>query len=424
MLASRASAGNARTAFLQLPSQLRQISHQQSSRSFSASASTKFELTDVVAAPPLAVLNGLHAIGIPWYAAIPTAAILIRGVFGYYFASAPARRRQQIRNNLMPLISADVGLSILKERRSGKAPEVQLLRMKNRIVRTHELGKAFGGPLIAWTSFVNFGTLIATAEAVRMKCGARDGLLSTILTPFNWLGRQICPDIFPPPVDPAETRAQELAERMERVREMRLQQAQEQKLGADGEALYGQSSMSENMFQDTQPSATPLSDGQSLVSDPLFDSTQAAAPPLVNVDASWFDPSLKAEGFSWCADLTAADPYQVLPYVTGAVMLGNILLNPLTTPRPSLKAQSMPAPLKFLMTRYSNMQLFGAAVACLFSQIMQNMPAAIVLYIFSSIITGFVQRRWLDLVMPLRKPIMPCARGTRVRSKKEWSAKM
>lgn len=42
---------------------------------------------------------------------------------------------------------------------------------------------------------------------------------------------------------------------------------------------------------------------------------------------------------------------------------------------------------------------------------------------FSSAATGFVQRRWLNLSMPLRKPIMPCVRSTRVRSKKEWSAK-
>jgi hypothetical protein len=34
-----------------------------------------------------------------------------------------------------------------------------------------------------------------------------------------------------------------------------------------------------------------------------------------------------------------------------------------------------------------------------------------------------VQRRWLELSMPLRKPIMPCKRATRVRSKKEWNAR-
>jgi membrane protein insertase Oxa1/YidC/SpoIIIJ len=104
-------------------------------------------------------------------------------------------------------------------------------------------------------------------------------------------------------------------------------------------------------------------------------------------------------------------------------MLSNILLNPLPLPRPHPGAQNMPAPIKFFLTRYAPMQKFTMALACAFGYIMQEMPAAIALYVFSSVVTGFVQRRWLNLSMPLRKPILPCARGTRVRSKKEWSAK-
>ena len=95
-----------------------------------------------------------------------------------------------------------------------------------------------------------------------MKCGARDGLLSTVLSPLEWLVGKINPNSSPPTVG-HEARAQELAERMERVREMRLQQAQEQTLGADGQALSGESTMSENLFL---PSELP-------------------APPRINVDS-------------------------------------------------------------------------------------------------------------------------------------------
>jgi inner membrane protein COX18 len=404
MLASRATAGNSRAAFLQLPFRLRQLSHQQSTRSFSATASNKIELTEVVAAPPLAVLNGLHLIGIPWYAAIPTAAILIRGIFGYYFAAAPARRRHQIRNNLTPLVGADVGLSIARDttgfNKGGKVPP--LLRIQRSMSRSHQLGKRFGAPLIAWSSFVNFGLLITTSEAIRMKCGAHEGLLSLVLSPFRWVLSIFLPTSFPPAADPAEVRAQELAERLEHVREMRLQQAQEQTLGADGQAISGQSSMSEN----------------------LFHSTELSAPRPINVDSSYFDPTLQTEGLSWCADLTVCDPYTILPLATAAAMLVNIFLNPLTISRRVAGAQSMPGPIRFFMTRYSPMQNFSMALTCLFGYVMQVMPAGIVLYIFSSVITGFVQRKWLDLSMPLRKPIMPCARGTRVRSKKAWSGKI
>jgi inner membrane protein COX18 len=403
MLASRATAGNgnARAAFLQLPSQLRQLSHQQSSRSFSASASRKVTLVDIAAAPPLTILNGLHGIGIPWYAAIPTAAILIRGIFGYYFSSKPSRKREQIRNNLAPLMSADILLSLRNDHPDKRFRDIPpLFHIKKRFSRAHEVGKIFGAPLISWSTPVNFGGLLATAEAVRMKCGAREGLLSTVLSPFEWLVSIVKGNPSSPSFD-REARAQELAERMEQARQMRLQQAQEQTLGADGQVLSEQSTMSENLFH---PSDLP-------------------APPRINVDSLYFDPTLQTEGFFWCTDLVAIDPYHILPFATTAVMLSNILLNPSPVPRPFPGAQKLPEPVRFFLTRYGPWQKFSMGLACAFGYIMQEMPAAIVLYVFSSVVTGFVQRRWLELRMPLRKPIMPCRRGTRVRSKKEWSAR-
>jgi inner membrane protein COX18 len=404
MLASGTAMGNVRATFLQFPFHLRLLSHQRSSRSFSTTASTRLNFTEIVAAPPLAVLNGLHAVGIPWYAAIPTAAILIRGFFGYYFASAPARRRQQIRNNLVPLVSADIAYHLTKHTASRKP-----LQMVNttlfRLRRFQKFGAQFGAGLVAFTSFVNFGTLIATAEAVRMKCGAREGLLSLLVSPFNWAGRQIAPNLFPAPAnvpDAAEIHAQQLAERIERVHTARLQQAQEQDIGAGS-------------------TETTLSE-QSRALDELFQSHQLPAPPALNTDTPTFDATLQTEGFSWCTDLTAVDPYQILPGLVCVAMLSNVLLNPLSTPRPNYQARNMPSPIKFLMTRYSRMQYVAVAFAGVLGMAMQHMPAAVALYILSSVLTGFAQRRWLDQTMPLHKPIMPCARRTRVRSKRKWSA--
>ena len=405
MLASRATTSNARAAFLQLPSHLRQSSHQHASRSFSASASRKLELSDIVVAPPLAVLKGLHAIGIPWYAAIPTAAILIRGIFGYYTAAVPSRRRAQIRNNLAPLIAADMRYSMMREmtgpNRPGKVPLA--VRMQRQLLRTHQIGKRFGSPLITWQSFVNIATLITTSEAIRLLSGARTGLLSTVLSPFNWVYKAATSEPANPAVDPAETYAQQLAERMERVRAQRVQRAQDQALGADGQALSGQSSTSDN----------------------LFDATELSAPPQFNADQSYFDPTLQTEGLSWCADLTAVDPYGVLPVLTSALMLGSIFIQPLRTPRRvSAGAEKRPAWIRFLVTRYSYGQTFSMALSCCFGYLLQYMPAAVVLYIFSSAITGYAQRRWLDLSMPLPRPLQACVRATRVRSKKAWSGKV
>jgi inner membrane protein COX18 len=401
MLVSRTATSNARTAFLQLPSHLRLLSHQQSSRSFSATAPTKISLVEIVAAPPLVILNGLHTVGIPWYAAIPTAAILIRGVLGYYFAVAPARRRAQIRSNLNPLIAAEIQLDHSFRRLKGENVPPGLKNIDAQL-KAHSIGKRFGAGVIAWTSFVNFATLIATSEAVRMKTGARQGLLSTLLEPFEWLARTFAPGYSSTLIDAPEIRARELAERLERLRDTRIQQAQEQGLNPEA--------------------ADAAASGQSLLSDNLFQYSPQP-PPLINTNSPYMDVTLQTEGFSWCTDLSAIDPYSILPGLTCAVMLGRVLLNPLPRPRPIYAAQNLPAPLKFLITRYSTWQYISAAFAGLIGYVLTSVPAAISLYMFSTVVTSFLQNKWLNLAMPMRKQILPCSRAPRVMSKKQWSAR-
>jgi inner membrane protein COX18 len=402
MLASRTATGNVRAAFLQLPSHLRLLSHQQSSRSFSATAPTKISMAEIVATPSLVILNGLHAVGIPWYAVLPTAAILIRGVFGYYFAVAPARRRAQIRSNLNPLIAAELQLDSSFRALKGQEPVPPGLKGFTTQMKAHSIGKRFGAGVIASTSFVNFVALITTAEAVRMKCGARQGLLSTLLTPFEWLARTFAPGYSSTLIDAAEVRAQELAKRLEHLRETRIQQAQEQGLSPEA--------------------ADAAASGQSLVSDNLYQYSPQA-PPLIDTNSPYMDVTLQTEGFSWCTDLTAIDPYGILPNLTCAIMLGRILIMPLPTPRPRYVAQKLPAPLKFLATRYSDMQYFSAAFALLLGYVLQSMPAAISLYMLSTVVAGSLQQKWLSLAMPMRKQILQCSRGPRIMSKKQWSAR-
>lgn len=411
MLASRAASGNARrTAWLQLPSHLQSLAHQQSSsRFFSASASRKIDAVEIVATPPLAVLNGLHAIGIPWWAAIPASALLIRGVAGYYLSTVPARRRQQIRNNLQAFI---MPWNYIRSTRfqdskyaSGTHEEARqrmnFLSGLNRIWETHVIGRQFGAPLLSWSSPLNFAALIATTEAVRMKCGASSGLMSILMTPFNWIGRKIMPEHFPPVVDPVEQMAMEMADKLERMRELRLQQAQEQ--GLVGEA-------SSNVTMEDL-------------------SHQPPPPPTVSPEpSSWFDPTLQTEGLAWFTDLTVADPLGYLPTATGLIMMASILLNPLKKPvkvRPSMRPffNRLPAVIAFPMTRYSILQLFGMTISCLFGIVLHHMPAGVVLYFLTSVSTNLVQKRWLDWKMPLRPGILPCGRSTRVRSKKRWSAR-
>ena len=400
MLASRAAHPNARTRFLSLPPHLRLLSHQQSSRSFSASPSSKIDLVDVFTFPPLTVLKGLHAVGIPWYAAIPTTAILIRGVFGYYFSAVPARRRAQIRSNLNPLIAARVGHE-MQTNPTGAGTRLAKLMPFSPLVRarlyprwaiikySHQLGSKFRAGVIAWTSPLQFISLIASTEAVRMLCGSREGLLSTILTPFTILGRFIAPEYFPAGVNPVDAIADAYVNKVEQVRQARLQSLQENGAsnGIDLDAVSG------NVLSAPHPLPSQL----------------------VNTDAPHFDPSLQTEGLSWCTDLTAVDPMMVLPSLAAVAMAGNILANP--------HPISGPLSLKNVLRRYSSMQYVGMGIACAFGYAFQSAPAAVILYFFSSIVTGIVQRKLLDFTMPLRSPIMPCKRRTRVRNKKQFNVR-
>jgi inner membrane protein COX18 len=408
MLAPRAAHAtcNARTRFLSLPSHLRLLSHQQSSRSFSASPSRRIEPTDLFTATPTAILQSLHVVGIPWYAAIPLAAVLVRGVFGYYFAAVPARRRQQIRNNLHPLISARMRLEMLKDPTGAGTSLAKFI--PNPVLRksvypnwlawyvSHDCGRHFRAGMIAATSFVNIAALLATAESVRMLCGAREGLLKTILSPFTALARFLAPDYFPPVVSRVDVAAEAYANKMEQVRQARLQPLEENGVdkGIDLEALSG----------NVLPTPQPLSQ-------------------LANTYLPQFDPSLQTEGLSWCVDLTAADPYAALPILTCAVMVGRILVNPQPIRPSSLPSGTLLRPLRFLTQRYSFGQKCTAALALILAYFLQNMPAAVVLYIFSSIVTGLVQKKWVDFAMPMRSAIQPCKRRTRVRTRKDFGVR-
>ena len=79
---------------------------------------------------------------------------------------------------------------------------------------------------------VNFGTLIAFTESIRLKCGRQEGLLSVLLSPFEWAARKVAPQYFPPKpddplqaVDSAEALATRLQAKYDASREAQIVQA-------------------------------------------------------------------------------------------------------------------------------------------------------------------------------------------------------
>lgn len=387
---------HARSAVLRLQSSPRIPSLQRpTTRPFSASAPRKdINFVEIIAAPPLAVLNGVHAIGLPWYAAIPATALLIRGIFGYYASAVPSRRRSQARLNLQPVLHASQALDMQNGVSRGKE---RWQRMADHMQKVHRYGKPFGGGIASALPLVNFATLIATSEAIRMKCGARDGLLSLIAVPFESIGRLIAPGAFRKVEDGADVRAQEIVERLEQVRQVRSQQTGEQLEGGGSAA----NATPENMYEAVQP----------------------IAPPFVNTEAPHFDPSMKLEGLEFCTDLTAMDYSLILPSMTVGVMVLNVVLQ-----QPPPRVMDAFRPQKsglgnFIQQHATPMKGLQLGIISIFGMALSRFPAALCLYFFSSVAIGLVQRIFLDIKMPLRRPIRRCVRPNRIRARKAWTAR-
>lgn len=379
MLASRSLSKTAKASVFGLPPNLRVSAWQQpTKRPFSASGSRQNNLLDIVVVPPIAVLTGFHSLGLPWFAVLPITAVLARGVFGYYFTSLPARRRAAIRNDLQPLITATVNIRMrqLEQRGDFRGPDGVDKRRRDerlgRFVNLWSVSRKFGAGIFSASSFVNFGTLIAFSEAVRLKAGAHDGLLAVVVAPFQWVASKISPGHFHPVQNAS---MDEIVRRLEAARAAAMETGQ-------------------------------WSSDTSLDLNELSKTVQDT--PVQKVESIYVDPSLQTEGFSWCPDLTVADPTGYIPFALFSVMAANILL------RPQRKDRS------FLM-RYSPFQNLGLAASGLFFWMALQLPAGVTLYLASTMVVGAIQRRWLDVADPIRAPIVPCKRPTRIKVKKEWA---
>lgn len=398
MLASRAPV---RASILQLPPHLRVTAYQQTqSRAFSASSLFEGSLVEAITAPSSALLDGLHAIGTPWSAAIPITAILVRGVIGHYVGGIPAQRRAQARNNVLPLVTAELNVQFRDKTSRGdydKARDPAAMRRIDmfwaRLFKLQRVGRKFGGALVAPSSLINFGTFIATTEALRMKCGSREGLLPLLLGPFKWVGQKVAPSLFSP-VDAAQVAGEKYAARIEEIRQARL----------EGGSL-------------SQGSENALAPGDMQVL--MQQEASSAAPPHVDTSAPHFDPTMQTEGFLFSPDLTLPDPTGTLPVALLSVMMARILLRP--NDRPIKSGPPITFPWRWLTSKYSKLQMFGVSLSGLFIVVTAHMPAGIVLYFACSAAAGMVQRRWLDARMPLRPAIQACKRPTRVKAKKLWA---
>ena len=401
MLASRVPA---RASVLQLPPTLRVAAYQKTAaRSFSASALIDAGLVEAVTAPSALLLDSLHAVGLPWYATIPIAATIVRGLIGYYVGGIPAQRRAQARNNILPLVTAELNADFRERENRGDyvgARNPQLLKTNQmifaRLWKLQTVGRRFGGALIAPSSFLNLAALLATVEALRMRSGSREGLLSLMLGPVSSVGKRIAPDWFGPVADPVQEAGEKFAMRIEEIRQARMEQTQ----------LPGgtENALAPGDLQVLVREATP----------------PPSSVPAVDNLSPHFDATMQTEGLPWVTDLTLTDPTYAIPFALSAIMIVRILLRP-TKKKPIKPGSLVSWPARYLQARYSMGQSLGMLLSSYFFYIATYMPAGLVLYFASSALVGTLQTRWLQARMPLRPAIQACKRPTRLKAKKLWA---
>lgn len=372
------------------------------------------DLVDFAVAGPSAVLDSIHNVGIPWHTALPLTAVLVRTTLVYFISTRPARRNKEIQNQLVPLASAHVILEWNSEAERKRRNDMKRKNMSAAVQATDDkytrwlayqkamskLSKEYGVKRFRPWGLVNFGILIAFTEAIRLKCGAREGLLPTLLAPFEWVGRQIAPQEFPAPPGPDNRNSAEvLAERLQSAREKRLGIAQAQAQDpATGETAA--------MFPDDYLKA--------LTQDsPTETTTELPTLSAPDTTSPYFDPSMQTEGLSWVTNLTLPDPTWVLPGMLFNTMFFSSLLRPTT-------ATTLSGEKKGFLTRLTFVQRLGIAFAYLFFFAAINMPSAVLLYFVPSLAVGWLQQRWLDWRYPIQPAIQPCKRPIRMKIKKGW----
>ncbi|PQE07437.1 hypothetical protein CJF30_00007167 [Rutstroemia sp. NJR-2017a BBW] len=119
---------------------------------------------------------------------------------------------------------------------------------------------------------------------------------------------------------------------------------------------------------------------------------EAAAESGQTMGSLLFDPSFATEGALWFPNLLVPDPMLALPFI----LSGSILLNLSGVPS---RSQS-----KWNRRLTNSLKVLALAIVPLTLQ----MPSAMLVYWTSSSLLAYGQAKFLDVMMPVKKPVVPC----------------
>lgn len=424
-MASLLSPRTINRSLLALPPHLRSFTYN-NARAFSSTHSQKIDLVSLAVAGPNLILDSIHSLGIPWHTTIPLTAILARTTLIYYLSVRPSRRKRELYNHLTPLTHAHVirhmNSDTERNRRRQMREENQsegARRFDASLTRffafwreRRKLASAYGaGPPVPW-SLVNFGMLIAFTEAIRLKCGRQEGLLSMILGPFQWINDKL---------QGTEGIGMRVGEQVNRdpaeILAAKLEASRAAHVASQEQAALAQAPSGMN----------PNIDTILLTGDDLQQSANVAQADIIQQAAidptsPYFDPTLQTEGLAWCTNLTLPDPTFSLSLIFCATVTTSVILRSrASTYTPNITSSTTatstnPSTRSYL--RITNGQRITILFMWLLSLGSVNMPAGIVLYLTSGLAAGFLQQGWLERRRPIVPAIQPCRRPVRMKVKR------
>ncbi|KAG9204469.1 hypothetical protein G6514_000926 [Epicoccum nigrum] len=337
-----------------------------STRAFHASAPRQGPILDAILYIPHEMMTLIHA-QIPWYAAIPVSAFLLRAALVTSFGSW-ARSLMARYIGLQPLRQAlarqkhDEAMRQLSKEGGARTPKEAKQRtmgaVKTVVAELDSRWKVTIKGQIAWT-LLQLPVFFTMAELVRKMCGARDGLLALAASSLatakgtvkRWFGGGAADS--PDPLDASPTTTTDVV--------------------GTAEALSAPDALS---VTSTLHDTTALSDVEGLATSPFF------------------EPSLATEGMLWFPNLILPDPF--LPFIASGLMFSNIYFskNAPTTEKnwPNAIRRSL------------------LVLSVFIGPLCQGLPAGLMLYWVSSTTSVIVWNRWLDWKYPAPKDFAACKR--------------
>jgi inner membrane protein COX18 len=379
------------------------------------------DITDYVDLIPVACMEAVHSTGLPWFAALPVTAVLIRSLFVYPMFQRPLRDKLVNRAQIQPL--QDARMSVLRRTlmrttaRNKPVGRQALLIVQSWRTRIRLQWSLFDEVQFGHR-FMMFLTTIWVSDSLRKLMGAKDGLLKFVLGPLDWTLSWLVPSTLTE-ANPQE--AVKTASANSAPAQVTTQESIDHFQFPTGDQAIQFPTNTKDFWSNTESAQNAVHDAaQETAQNAAQDAATHVAPETStavadHVNSVWFDPTLLTEGFSWCPDLTASDPTMILPILFSSSFFASIYFAPRiqgaasTTGTDSAPERAKPTNGQRIMMTIAMLSIIPAV----------KMPAGLLLYFLSNMIANNFMSRWLAYTKPIHPAPTACKRPVRMQRFKE-----